>query len=430
MAKQMVYFNATKQIETVTLHYNQKLDGAFVLDVERSIKDIAKKMSKIDLKNPKEFDSIQVFIYPSKQLFYKMFGGEIEKRFYSRRRSLEDLYVVQDSDGNIHIVSPRGMSYEKREEFKKILVMKVLGEYMEENEKQGALRLLKQAMKPKEKEESEEQEVEEIDEVEEQEIEQDIEEIDEPEDQDIEQETEDIDELEEQETEQGIEDIDEADEQEVDEIIETQKTIELIDEKQEKNENIKEDQKESSEEQEELDEQPSKRSEAQDWLSIGWLAYVRGRLKKEQDIKRFAENISKNGIRKIGQLSKGKWFEQYNYSEEYACAWVECIIAIYGMKKFAEYYENPKEITRIFGVPKFVFESQVKAYIKEKYKDNEKVLNITEDISLDKIINENEQEKENKEPVAEITALHFSPNGGVDILSDAQVIEKDTKVRE
>ena len=373
MAKEMIYFNATKQIETITIHYNSKLDGTFVDDVAIGIKDIAKKMSKVNLKNPREFDSIQVFVYPSKQLFYKVFAGEIEKRFYARRRSLEDLYVVQDAEGNIHIVSPRGMAQEKRDAFKKILVMKILGEYMEEKERQSAERLLREAMKPKEEEKED---------IEEEEIEQD----NEP-DLDEEQESEELEQDDEELEEEQEEDLDEED---LEEIIETELVMEQIDEKQEAKQQDNE--VEAEEPKEEKKESP--RSEAQEWLSAGWLAYVKGKLKKAADIKRFADNISKNGVKKLGQLSQGKWYDAYNYSQEYACAWVECIISTYGMKKFLEYYENPKDIKRIFGVSKFIFESQVKAYIKEKYKYDEKVLNITEDIKLDNIVYGENQDKD------------------------------------
>ncbi len=420
MAKEMVYFNATKQIETITIHYNEKLDGTFVEDVAKSIKDIAKKMSKVDLKTPREFDEIKVFVYPSKQLFYKVFGGEIEKRFYARRRSTEDLYVVQDAEGNIHIVSPRGMAQEKRDEFKKILVMKVLGEYMEEKEKQSALRLLKASMMPKEeeKEEIEEEEIEQDDEPEVEEEEQELEEeqeeeFDEPEE--IGQDDElDIEELAEDEIEQ-----DEIDEQGLNEIIEAEAAMEQIDES-----NQAEHQKDETKPEEN---KTLVKNEAQQWLSIGWLAFVRGRLKKEKDIKKFAESISKNGVKKLGQLSQGKWYEEYNYNEEYACAWVECIISTYGMKKFIQYYENPKDIKRIFGVSKYIFESQVKAYIKEKYKDNEKVLNITEDIKLEEIIEDKTQEKEKSQSITEIIALYFAPNGGVNITSDKEVEQPEIK---
>lgn len=390
MAKQIIYFNATKQIETVTIHYNDKLDGAFVDDVALNVKEIAKKMKGVDLKTPREYEQIKVFVYPSKQLFYKFFAGEIEKRFYARRRSLEDLYLVQDSEGNIHIVSPRGMGSEKKDAFKKILVMKILGQYMDEKQKTSAERLLKEAMKPKEEEKEEELEQEE------------------PEEQELDQDEEEI-ELEDEE-------IEELDEEELEEIIETELVMEQIDERQEEA-NVSEKENEKSNKQS----KPKKRNEAQEWLSAGWFAYIKGKLQKEEDIKRFASNISKKGVKKLGQLSQGRWYEEYNYSDEYACAWVECIISTYGMKKFLEFYENPKDITRIFGVPKFIFETQVKAYIKEKYKDDEKVLRITEDIQMDEIISDDAQEIEKETPMFEITALLFSTNGGVDIVSDKEI---------
>lgn len=379
MAKEMVYFNATKQIETITIHYNSKLDGTFVDDVTKHIKEIANKMSKVNLKDPKEFYSIQVFVYPSRNLFNKVFAGEIEKRFYSRRRSLEDLYVVRDSDGNIHIVSPRGMSSEKVEAFKKILVMKILGEYMEEKQKQSAERLLKEAMKPKQKEE--EPEEEELDEeLPEEEPEEEIEEL--------EAEAED----------------DELDEDDLEEIIETELIIEQIDEE--------EMQDQSQEQEDEEAKKENTKSEAQEWLSVGWLAYVRGKLKKEADIKRFANNISKKGVRKLGQLSTTKMFEDYNYSEEYACALVEYIVETYGLEKFAEFYQNPKDIEGTFGVSKFVFNNNVKAFVYRRYTDKEMLMDMDE------------------KGLSEVTEIHFVTGGGVDIKSDKEIEAPEIKVKE
>lgn len=386
MAKEIVYFNATKQIETITIHYNSKLDGTFVDDVSRHIKDIAKKMGRVDLKNPKEFYSIQVFVYPSKKLFYKVFAGEIEKRFYSRRRSLEDLYVVRDSDGNIHIVSPRGMGTEKVEAFKKILVMKVLGEYMEDKEKQSAERLLKAAMQPKEEEKEEKEEIEETEE----ELEQ----------QDLE--------LEEEELESDeLEEIEELDEEELEEIIETELIIEQIDESEQAQAEELESKDEASKEKKE-----NTKDEAKEWLNVGWLAYVRGRLKKEKDIKRFANNISKNGVRKLGQLSNTRIFENYNYSQEYACALVEYIVETYGMKKFVEFYENPKDIQGVFGVSKFVFNNDVKAFVYRKYTDKEMKMEMDE------------------KGVNEITEIHFAKGGGVDIVTDKEIEAPEIKIKE
>lgn len=378
MAKEMVYFNATKQIETITIHYNSKLDGDFVDDVTKHIKEISKKMgSKVNLKDPKEFYSIQVFVYPSQKLFNKVFAGEIEKRFYSKRRSLEDLYVVRDSDGNIHIVSPRGMGTEKTEAFKKILVMKVLGEYMEDKEKQSAERLLREAMKPKKEEK------EELDE-EEQELEEEL-----PE------------ELEQEEPEELEEEAEELDEEELEEILETELIIEQIDEKEEAEETEnKEAKKENT------------KDEVKEWLSVGWLAYVRGKLKKEKDIKRFADNISKKGVKKLNKLSSTKLFESYNYSEEYACAIVEYVVETYGMNKFIEFYENPKDIEGVFGTTKFRFNNDVKAFVYRRYSAKEMLMDMDEK-GLD-----------------EVTKVHFAKGGGVDIVSDKEIEAPEIKIKE
>lgn len=373
MAKEMVYFNATKQIETITIHYNSKLDGAFVDDVTKHIKEISKKMgSKVNLKDPKEFYSIQVFVYPSQKLFNKVFAGEIEKRFYSRRRNLEDLYVVRDSDGNIHIVSPRGMGTEKTEAFKKILVMKVLGEYMQDKEKQSAEILLREAMKPK-KEEKEE----------------------------LDEEGQDLpEELEQEEPEELEEEVEELDEEELEEIIETELIIEQIDEKEE------------YDERQDKEKKVDTKDEARQWLDIGWLAYVKGKLKKEKDIKRFADNISKKGVKKLGQLSNTKMFENYNYSEEYACALVEYVVETYGMKKFIEFYENPKDIEGVFGTTKFRFNNDVKAFVYRRYSDKQMKMDMDEK-GLD-----------------EVTKVHFVKGGGVNITTDKEIEAPEIKIKE
>lgn len=373
MSKKIVYFNASKQMETITVHYNDKLDGAFVNDVMGSINDIAKKMGrKVDLKNPTDYYTIQVFVYPSKSLFNQIFGGEIERRFYARRRSLEDMYVVKDSDGNIHIVSPRGMGSEKTDSLKKILVMKVLGEYMPEKEKKSAERLLKAALKPKEEEKEEP-----------------IEEKEEPND------------------EKEYEQEEELTEEELDEIIETEQEIEEIDEKQEDNE-FNEDNEENEVVEDKEDQEssrPVKKSTEQQWLNYGWLAYVRGKLKKEKDITEFAKHISKKGIKKLKGLSNSKLFEEYNYSIEYACATVDYIVTTYGMKKFVEYYENPKDLEKIFGTTKYRFNANLKAYVYSKYN-----------------MNEMKMEMDQKD-LPEITEIKFTKSGGADITESTENIE-------
>lgn len=375
MAKQIIYFNKTKQIDTLTIHYNEKLDGAFVDNVCLHIKEISKKMSGVSLKNPRDYEAIQVFVYPSYKMFNQVFGGEIEKRFYSKKRSLEDLYVVQDSEGNIHILSPRGKTQDKRDAFTKILVMKVLGEYMDEEKKKNAEKMLKAAMMPKEKESMEEDE-QELDE--------------EKEDLDIEEVEDEIDEKE------------ELTEEELDELIDAEEELEQIEDDDEDKIEEVDDTKVEQEEKE----IPQSKNETRSWLDVGWFMYVKGKLKRKEDVKKFAENISKKGIKKLGDLKDTKVFENYDYSKEYACAMVEYIIDTYGVKKFVEFYENPKEIEKTFGISKYRFNSNFKAYVYSKY-------------SLKEMKMEMDQRN-----IEEITKIHLTNSGGAEIDTDTRIKEK------
>ena len=385
MSKKIVYFNDSRQIDTITIHYNNKIDSTFVEEVSTNIKEIAKKMGrKVDLKNPKDYYTIQVFVYPSKSLFNQIFGGEIEKRFYARKRSLEDLYVVKDSDGNIHIVSPRGMGKDKTDYMKKILVMKVLGEYMDEKEKLNVNRLLKAALKPKEEKEDKEEEKDEEDlDIEKEEIEEDEEELD---------------------------------DEKLHEIIETEEALEQIDAMEEEQENIEDEAQQENEneieenedtKEEKVEKKKAKEPSERKWLNYGWLAYVRGKLKKEKDTKEFATHISKKGIQKLKNLSNSKIFEEYNYSVEYACATVDFIITNYGMKKFVEYYENPKDLEKVFGTTKFKFNADLKAYIYSKYNLKEMKMEI------------------DQKDLKEITEIQFGKSGGADITESTEITKSE-----
>ncbi|MBR6641014.1 MAG: hypothetical protein IKL08_02320, partial [Clostridia bacterium] len=64
---------------------------------------------------------------------------------------------------------------------------------------------------------------------------------------------------------------------------------------------------------------------------------------------------------------------------------------------------------------------QFKAHVKEKYKDEEKIQNIMEDKKIGEVIpeliesRENEREKEQENAINELTEIHFTLNGGVEI---------------
>ncbi len=333
--KQLVYFNAIRKIETITIKYNDRLDGAFVDDVCTYIKEVSKKMPRVDLKNPREYYEITVFVYPSVKMFNEVFNGVIEKRYYERRRSLEDLYVVKDGEGNIHIASPRGRGTAQTETFKRILVMNVLGEYMTEQDKTTADKMLKASMMKK-KEEEKEQEVEPVEEEEIEETEELAEEVEE-----------------------------EVSEEEMDELIMLEDEMAEIDAAEGTLDSTDEDIEvhEVSED----DMVPSNVIEARQWLSLGWMGHLSGRLNSEKEVKYFAEHISKNGVKKLGKLKETGWYEKYNYSQEYSIAIVGYVVDTYGAKKFKEFYENPTDYKHVFGVDKRTFETRVKAYIYGKF---------------------------------------------------------------
>ena len=69
--------------------------------------------------------------------------------------------------------------------------------------------------------------------------------------------------------------------------------IEDIDKKEEEKEQVKEKISKSKE-------------ESRNWLNIGWFMYVKGRLKKQEDVKKFAEYVSANGVKKLSKLKKGE----------------------------------------------------------------------------------------------------------------------------
>ena len=361
--KQMVYFNAVRQIETITIKYNDKLDGDFVDDVCTYIKEVSKKMPRVDLKNPREVYTVTVFVYPSVKMFNQIFNGVIEKRYYQRRRSLQDLYVVRDEGGNIHIASPRGRGTEQAEAFKRILVMNVLGEYMNEQDKQTADRMLSASMVKK----NEEQEIEEVEEPVEEEIEPEV----------VEEE--------------------EVSEEEMDELIMLEDEMADIDaEEGTLDADVEEDDvHEISEE----DIVPGSVVQARQWLSLGWMGYLSGRLNSEKEVRYFAEHISANGVKKLGKLKDTGWYERYNYSQEYSIAIVEYIVSTYGVRTFKKFYEDPTDYEHTLGTNKKAFEARVKAYIYGKYGPNR--------------MKEEVEEKADEE--LSVTEVRMDRNGGATI---------------
>lgn len=300
-------FSAIKQIETVIIHYNEKLDGAFVKQLEEYIVRVAKKIKKVDLKNPNENGNVHVYIYPSIKLFNEIFGAAIEKRYYNRHRTMEDLYIVRDDNGNIHMASPRGKSTEKTDMLTKILVVKILGEYMDEKEKTKLNMVTREAFKEKVREEQKKKEEKEKEKEQEEEEEKEEEEQEEVEEEEIEDE-------------------------EMGEMTDTQEKIEeIIEEK-----------------------------ELPVWIIIGWQGYIKGKLKKDSDIEKFSKYVNRRGYVKGTKVEK-------TVDEEFAIGQVNYIIDTYGFNIYRKIIEAPEEIYKIMHTTKFKFDREVKAYIYSKY---------------------------------------------------------------
>lgn len=347
----MKMFTATKQIESITIHYNEKLDGGFVRQLEEYIVRVAKKMKGVDLKSPKEVKMVNVFIHPDPKMFNRMFNSAIEKRYYNGHRGMEDMYIIRDEEGNIHMASPRGKSATKVDTLSKILVVKILGEYMEESQKQKIQTVtrevyrekeikVKREKEQKEKEEHEKKEAEEK-EREEEEEKQRLEE-EEKEKERLEEEARFEAELEEERLRQEEEEK-QREQEELDNMITTQKDIEEVIAEEEK--------------------------ELPLWIVFGWQGYVKGKLKTVSSIEKFSKYMNRKGYVKAKNVTE-------EADQEYAVIQVKYIIETYGFKKFKEVLRNPDNIYEILHTSKYNFERAVKAYTFKNYSEGEMKLEI------------------------------------------------------
>lgn len=147
--------------------YSNPVDKTTVRDIEKVVKEIAKSM-KINLDNIPSGETLRVFVYPTKHVFYQFFGNEMRRK---RSRTAEDMLFIV-GEGEIHMVSPKatGMSYT---DMIKILVKDILEEYGMEDKVKKAQAKVKEELEPEEIVEEEEEIVEEEpeDEIEEEKIE-------------------------------------------------------------------------------------------------------------------------------------------------------------------------------------------------------------------------------------------------------------------
>lgn len=300
--------------------YSNPVDRKTVQDIEKVIKSIAKSFH-INLDNIPSGETLRVFIYPTKRVFYQYFGYEIEKRSRRLSRTQEDMLFVV-GDGEIHMVSPKatGKSYTN---MIKILVNDILSEYELDEKVKKAQEKVTDELEPKEEIEVEEELDEEEQELEDEELEEELDE-------------EDI---------QEIEDVDIQ--------------IEKI--------------KESSE------------KAIPEWLDLGWIMYKRQILLGTKNREDFAEFIKKKGVKSSNKISsKQSVMGEYNYASESSAAIIEYIVTNYGVKKIVELFENP-DVEQVLGISKEKFKRESKAWIKKRYVSSKvKELNEEkEDIEVD-----------------------------------------------
>ena len=365
-------FQMVKKINSITIHYDVS-DKSFVENLEKYIKRLttnANGRCRISLEEPNEFESIHVFVYANISHFKRVFGDAISKRYehkyLNQKLTDEDLYIVQDASGNIHIASPKGKNIDK---ITAILTVKILSQFIDEKQsleiknrinsilKSEKIQKIKKEQKEKEEQEQKEKEEQEEKEKEEQE-EREKEEQEEKEKQ----------EQEEQEQEEQEQDF------EINELIETQQDIEdvIIEEK----------------------------TNLPIWMLWGWQGYVKGKLKKAGDIERFSKYINKKGIIKLRKIDKV-------YEEEFAIAGVSYIIDTYGIKMFRKIVIDPDNMLKILNTTKFKFDRDIKAYTYSKYSPKEQKMEM------------------DKEGIANITKIEMTSNGSfkmIEKLQDGKII--------
>ena len=140
--------------------YSNPMDRKTVQDVEKVIKEISKSLH-VNLDNIPSGEVLRVYIYPTKRVFYSIFGSDVEKNTRRKfNRTEEDMLFIV-GEGEIHMVSPRaaGSSYTN---MIKILVKDILSEYeLDEKIKKAQEKV---SEKLEQKEEVDEEELEELDE--------------------------------------------------------------------------------------------------------------------------------------------------------------------------------------------------------------------------------------------------------------------------
>ena len=315
---EQIFHTEPKRIGMIEI-YSNPMDRAVVKDIETVVKSISKSL-KINLDNIPSGEVLRVYIYPTKRVFYSIFGSEIEKNTRKlRRRGQEDLLFVV-GEGEIHMVSPRGMASQYTNIIS-ILVKNILSEYQQEDKAKKAQDKVREELEPEE--------------VVEEELEDDLDE----------------EEIEEDEPEEDIDDL-ELDEEEIQEIEEIDEEIERLREKNASN--------------------------IPEWLELGWIMYKRGILKGTKNKTDYAEFISKKGVTSQNKIAQSKSVvSDYNYASESAAAIVEYIVQSYGVRKILELFENPN-VEKTLGISKAKFSRECKESIKKRYVNSKLIQTLKE----------------------------------------------------
>jgi len=282
--------------------YSNPMDRSTVRDIEKVVKEIAKSM-RINLDNIPSGETLRVFIYPTKRIFYQFFGTDIESNMRRKRsRTQEDMLFIV-GEGEIHMVSPKasGMSYT---DMIKILVKDILEEYGMEDKVKKAQDKVREELDP-------EAVIEE--EIEDEEIEEELEEekLEEPEEI----------------TEEDFDDL----EEEIDYQIEQS-------------------------------EKPMP-----EWLDLGWIMYKKQILASTKNKEDFANFIKTKGVKSQGKISsKQSIMKEYNYASESAAAIIEYIVESYGIRKIFDLIGEP-DIKKAIGISEGKFKREYTAWIKKRY---------------------------------------------------------------
>lgn len=305
---EQIFHTAPKKIGMIEI-YSNPMDRKTVQDIEKVIKSIAKNL-KVNLDNIPSGETLRVFIYPTKRVFYSIFGNEVEQKMRRTISRTQETMLFVVGENEIHMVSPRvtGSSYA---DIIGILVKDILEEYGLESKVRKAKEQVKSELEP-------EEEV----------IEEEEEEIDEPEE-----------ELEDEDYEEELEELDESELS--DSIEEIDYQIEIQKEKDE--------------------------NSIPEWLELGWIMYRRGILNSDKNRQDYAEFIAKKGVTKQNKITqKSSVMADYNFASESSAAIIEYIVLNYGVRRIFDLVGEPS-IEKTLRISESKFKREYTAWIKKRY---------------------------------------------------------------